>query len=245
MNGKSILITIAAALGGLVAGFLLANTINRTELSTLRAENERFKSERTNPAGRNAGNDLSDEELAATIARADEKPDDFTTQRNIGVAIYRYGSIKQDPNLIRQSIRLLERAVKLRPDDYDTNLSLGNASFDVGSFEKDNASLARARDHYTKALTAKPNDPDVLVDVALTYYLETPSNLDTSIVEFRKALAANPKHEKTLQFMIQALLKQNNAAEASELLQRLKNVNPQNESINELTSMIAAQQPAG
>lgn len=244
MNGKPTLLIIVAALAGLVAGFILANTINRSELSTLRAENERFKTERSNP-GSKESSELTEEEISDTIAKADEKPDDFATQRNIGVAIYRYGSIKQNPAFIRQSIRLLDRAAKLRPDDYDVTLSLGNANFDVGSFEKDNSALAQAREHYAKALTAKPNDPDVLVDVALTYYLQTPPDLDSSVSEFRKALAVNPKHEKTLQFMIQALLKQDKAAEASDLLERLRTVNPRNEAIGQLTSMIAAQQPAG
>ena len=197
------------------------------------------------PNSRPAPVDLTEEEIAATVTRADEKPDDFATQKTIGVAIYRYGSIKQNSELIKQAIRLLERASKLRPDDYDVNLSLGNAYFDVGSFEKDNDALALARSYYAKALNSKPNDPDVLVDLALTYYLQTPPDLDSSVAEFRKALAANPKHEKTLQFMIQALLKQNKSAEAADLLQRLRAVNPQNESIDQLTSMIAAQQPAG
>jgi tetratricopeptide (TPR) repeat protein len=245
VNGKPTLLIIVAALAGLVGGFLLANTINRSELSTLRAENERFKTERANPGSKNSSSELTDEEISETIAKADERPDDFATQRNIGVAIYRYGSIKQNPAFIRQSIRLLDRAAQLKPDDYDVMLSLGNANFDVGSFEKDNDALAQARTHYAKALSSKPNDPDVLVDVALTYYLQTPPDLDSSVSEFRKALAADPKHEKTLQFMIQALLKQNKAAEASDLLQRLRTVNPKNESIDQLTSMIAAQQPAG
>lgn len=244
MNGKPTLLIIVAALGGLVAGFLLANTINRSELSTLRAENERFKTERSNPS-QTAGSDLTEEEIRATIARADQDPDNFATQRNIGIAIYRYGSIKQNADFIRQSIRLLDRAATLKPDDYDVTLSLGNANFDVGSFDKDNNALALARTHYTKALAAKPKDPDVLVDLALTYYLQTPPDLESSVSEFRKALEADPKHEKTLQFMIQALLKQNKASEASELLQRLRAVNPRNESIDQLTSMIAAQQPAG
>jgi tetratricopeptide (TPR) repeat protein len=242
VNGKPILFIVVAGLAGLVAGFLLANTINRSELSTLRAENERFKTERANP--QNASSDLTDEEIAATIARADQKPDDFATQRNIGVAIYRYGAIKKEASFIRQAIRLLDRASKLKPDDYDITLTLGNANFDVGTFENDNDALALARTHYSKALSTKPNDPDVLVDLALTYYLQTPPDLDSSVAEFRKALAADPKHEKTLQFMIQALLKQNKSAEASDLLQRLRTVNPQNESIDQLTSMIAAQQPA-
>jgi hypothetical protein len=46
--------------------------------------------------------------------------------------------MKQDEKIVRNSVKILERATKLRPDDYDVILSLGNAYFDVGYFSKDN-----------------------------------------------------------------------------------------------------------
>ena len=91
----------SAALGGLIAGFLLANSINRNELSTLRAENDRLKTQAPQIA-KDSRSDLTDEEINETIAKADQNPDDFDTQRNVGVAIYRYGAMKQDEKLIRQ-----------------------------------------------------------------------------------------------------------------------------------------------
>src|SRR4030095_12236198 len=141
MSGRTGLIAFVAVLAGLAAGFLLANSLNRTELSTLRAENERLKNERPAVAGQDSKSALTDEEINATIARADQSPTDFDTQRNVGVAIYRYGAMKQDEKLIRQSVRILERAVSLRPDDYDVVLSLANAHFDVGCFGNEQHAL--------------------------------------------------------------------------------------------------------
>ena len=245
MNGRTTLIAIAAAAAGLVVGFIFANSINRNELSVLRAENERFKIEGpATPAG-DTGSALTTEEINATIARADQNPDNFETQRNIGVAIYRYGAMKQDEKLIRESVRILERAVKLRPDDFDVLLSIGNASFDVGYFNKDNDALVKARGFYEKALLAKPDNVDIMTDLGLTYFLQTPPDLENAVSVFQKALAKNPKHEKTLQFMVQTLAKQNKGTEASEYLERLRSVNPQNQYIGELTSLLANPQPAG
>jgi tetratricopeptide (TPR) repeat protein len=244
VDRNNILIIIVAALAGLVAGFLLANSVNRNELSTLRAENESLKSGRPDAGAQNTQSTLTEEEIAATIARADQRPDDFQTQRSVGVAIYRYGAMKEDAKLIRRSIQILDRAVSLSPGDYDVILTLGHANFDVGYFEKNNESLARARTFYQKALAMKPNDPDVQTDMGLTYFLETPQDLENSVAEFRKSLASNPKHEKTLQFIVQALAKQNKISEASNYLDQLRTVNPRNESITELASMLAAQ-PAG
>jgi len=245
MSAKTAWIIVIAALAGVAAGFILANSINRSELSNLRAENERLKTATPPASSGEANPDLSQDEINATVARADNNPGDFDTQRNVGVAIYRYGAMKQDEKLVRQAVKILERATKLQPNDYDVMLSLGNAYFDVGYFSKDNEALANARTFYGKALAAKPDNPDIITDLGLTYFLQTPPDYENAVVEFKKSLDKNPKHEKTLQFMVQTLIKQNKSSEASEYLERLRTVNPKNQSIGELTSMLATSQPAG
>jgi tetratricopeptide (TPR) repeat protein len=245
MSAKTVWIILVAVLAGAAVGFILANSINRSELSNLRAENERLKSSTPATATGDAKNDLTDEEINATVARADNNPGDFDTQRNVGVAIYRYGSMKQDEKIVKQAVKILERATKLRPDDYDVILSLGNAYFDVGYFNKDNEALENARTFYGKALASKPGNPDVMTDLGLTYFLQTPPDYENAVTEFKKSLDKNPTHEKTLQFIIQALARQNKSGEATEYLDRLRTVNPKNESIGELTSLLSGSQPAG
>ncbi len=245
MSGRTGWIALIAAVAGVVAGFVLANSINRNELTTLRAENERFKNQGGQFSTQDGKTGLTDEEINATIAKADQSSKDFDTQRNVGVAIYRYGAMKQDEKLIRQSIRILDRALSLRPDDFDVILSVANANFDVGYFSKDNEALVRARNLYEQALAVKPENVDIRTDLGLTYFLQTPPDLDRAVGEFRKALDQNPKHEKTLRFMVQTLIKQNKAGEASEHLERLRAVNPRNESIGELTSMLSGAKPTG
>jgi len=240
MNRNALLIGIVSALVGVVGGFLLANTLNRGELSTLRTENERLKTQTGS-----GGSSLNEGEINATIAKADQNVADLTLQRNVGVAIYRYAAMKQDVTLLQQSVRILTRAFDLKPDDYDVILTLGNAYFDIGYFSKDNDALAKAREFYSKALVVKADDVNVRTDVGLTYFLETPPDFARSITEFRRSLDTDPKHEKTLQFMIQALAKQNNFAEASKYLDQLRAVNPQNGSLRELAAMLIDQQPAG
>lgn len=245
MSAKTAWIVAVSLLAGAAAGFILANYINRSELTNLRAENEQLKT--AAPAGKSGDQkgELSEDEINATVARADNNATDFETQRNVGIAIYRYGAMKQDEKLVRQAVRILDRAAKLRPDDYDVILSLGNAYFDVGYFSKNNEALANARTFYDKALASKPDNPDIITDLGLTYFLQTPPDYDNAITSFKKSLDKNPKHEKTLQFMVQTLIKQNKSGEASEYLERLRSVNPQNQSIGELTSMLSTSQPAG
>ena len=235
---------IADALGGLVGGFLLANAINRKEITALRAEFERSKSQ---PAASSNGNsnELSEDEIAATIERADQNASDFQIQRTHGISLYRYAAMKQNVALLEQSARILERAAALQPGDYDVTIGLGNAYFDIGYFSKNNQSLAKAREVYSKGLASKPGDVEVRTDVGLTYYLETPPNLEMAASEFRKSLDKNPRHEKTLQFLVEVLAKQNKTSEAAEYLDKLRSVNPQNQSIAELNSLIVNGQPRG
>ncbi|MEO6335014.1 MAG: tetratricopeptide repeat protein, partial [Pyrinomonadaceae bacterium] len=91
----------------------------------------------------------------------------------------------------------------------------------------------------------KPENVDIRTDLGLTYFLQTPPDLVGALTEFKRALDKNPKHEKTLQFMVQTLIKQNKSDEAIEYLERLRAVNPNNESIGELTSLLSSPQPAG
>lgn len=244
MDSKSLVIAIIAAAAGLVAGFLFSNSINRNEISTLRSENELLKSDPA-AAAKRSETELTSQEIQATIQRADASPDDFQTQRNVGVAIYRYAVMKQDPDLLQQSIRVMERAIAIRPDDYDVNLTLGNAYFDVGYFNKNNEAFADARKFYAKVLAVRPANPDVVVDVGLSYFLQNPPDYEPALREFRRSLEIDPNHEKTLQFTVQTLIKQNKSSEASQYLERLRSVNPRNETIPELTSMLANSQPAG
>lgn len=236
---------IAAALAGLVAGFLLANAVNRNEIATLRAEFEQLKKGGAALAPASADqNTLTDEEVNATIQRADQNASDFQIQRNHGIALYKYAAMKQSVFLLEHSIRILDRAAKLQPNDYDVTIALGNAHFDVGYFSKNNESLARAREIYAKGLATKPGDVEVQTDVGLTYFLQTPPDLETAAREFKKSLDKNPNHEKTLQLIIQTLARQSKTTEANEYLERLRKLNPGSPAVAELTAMVANSQPS-
>ncbi len=246
MKKNNILTIVVAAVAGLVAGFLLANTINRNEINVLRAENETFKrgGGTTAAPAANADSSLTVEEINTAIQRADGNPGDFQTQRNIGTAIYRYATMKQDAELLQQSARLLERAVELRPTNYDTMVTLAHAYFDHGYFSKNNDSLIKARSLYEKSLAVEPDDAGVITDLGLTYFLQTPPDYDRAVGEFNKALAKDARHEKALQYMVETLIKQNKQAEASSYLEKLRAVNPQNQSIGDFSAALGTQ-PAG
>ena len=238
MNKKVFWISLVAVIISFFGGFLLANALNRNELNTIRAEIERLKN--SSPQDKSEVS-LSDEEIRQKIAEADKNPANFNFQKNLGLALYRYATMKQDAQLLAEIARLLTRANQQDAKDYEVLITLGNCYFDIGYIKKDNENLTKAREFYQKALSQKPNDVDVRTDLGLTYFLVNLPETDKALAEFQKSLQTNPKHEKTLQVTAQALLSQKKVAEAANYLTRLREVNPENQFLPELESQLSQQ----
>lgn len=231
--------SIISLISGLVIGFTFANSINRTEINSLRSENESLKKAFSSvPQTSSTNTTLSPEEIRQSIARADQNPNDIALQRNMGLALYSYGAIRQDANLILEAARLLQRALQSKPDDYDVLVSLGHAFYDAASIRQENQNFLKAREYYRKALEQKNDDAEIRADYGSTYFLADPADFEKALSELQQALQINPKSERALQLLIQAYIKQKNLAEAEKYLAKLKEVNPNNIRIPDLTNEI-------
>jgi tetratricopeptide (TPR) repeat protein len=241
MNTKTLLISLVGIFISFIAGFLLANNLNRNEITRLQTENEQFK--KTNPQNpqNNPESTLTDEEIRQKIAQADESPNQLDFQRNLGLALYRYGAMKQDANLILESTRLLKRASDGNPKDYDVLVSLGNAYFDIASMNKDNASYVKAKEFYGKALEIKPDDAEVRADYGATYLFGEPVELGKAVSELEKSLQIDAKNERGTQFLAQAYIKLKKSSEAQKMVDKLKEINPNNRLLPTLTADLSSQ----
>ena len=231
MQTRHYLITILVGILGVAAGFLLANKLNRSEFERMRAD-----SEIAAKPGSDA--DLSTGEIDQKLKEARESADDVDFQKRLGISLYRFGTMKRDAAIIEKSLEPLKRANDLDSNDKEIIATLGNAYFDIGYFKKDNDALARSREYYEPLLKARPDDVETRTDLGLTYFLAEPPDLDAAVGQFELSLAADPKHEKTLQFYIQALAKLDRVDKARSALAKLKEVNPKNPAIPELTGLI-------
>jgi tetratricopeptide (TPR) repeat protein len=239
MNGKLFWLSIIAVTVSFLGGFLLANALNRDELNSLRAENERLAKSPSRTSQSQSELALSDEEIREKIAEADRNPKNFAFQKNLGLALYRYAAMKQDAELLAEVGRILTRAFESNRQDSAVAVTLGNIFFDIGYFKKDNGQFQKAREFYRTALEQRPNDADVRTDLGLTYFLTNPPENDAAFNEFQKSLQINQKHEKTLQVLAQLLLSQNKTEEAEKYIVRLKDVNSNNQFLPELESQIS------
>ncbi len=235
MKKVSIIITIIIATASFVGGFFVANSFNRKELNDLRSEiaslqkNQKDDSEKT----------LSGDEIQARIAEADKNPDNSEFQKKLAFALYAYANTKQDVNLLPDVLRLLRRVYAKDEKNIEVTRTLGNVLFDIGQSKNDNSNLAESREFYQKALTLSPKDVEIQTDLATTYLLETPSNTEKAMSELQKSLQLNPKHEKTWQTIAQVNLLQNKLKEAEDSLAKLKEINPNNGSLNDLQTQMS------
>jgi len=237
MRLSTIWLTLGGILVGFVIGFLLASSINRSEINQLRANVETARNSTGTPGPANS-DELSDEEIRDKIAEADQNPTNSTFQKNLGLALYRYGSIKSDTKVISEAIRLLERASKLSPSDNDVTLGLGNAWFDIGYVEKKNDALEKARGYYQAALVRAPQDAGIQTDLGMTYFLYDPPDDQKAIEQFKKALSVDPKNEKALQFIIQSSARRGDKAGAEKYLSILRETYPNDEATGQLAAQI-------
>jgi len=241
MHRNTLAFVIAAAIGGFIGGFWLANSLNRTALNSLGGQAAQPLSANSTTQS-SAETDLSSHELRAKIAEADRNPSNFAFQKDLGIALYRYAAMKQDARLLNEAVRILERGKSINAKDFDLLVALGNGHFDIGFYKKDAASFQTARDTYAEALELKPADSDVRTDLGLTYFLQEPPQYDRAVAELTKVSDANPKHDRSLQFLVQAYVKQGKLPEAGTALAKINAINPSNPAIPELTSQISAAQ---
>lgn len=226
MKQVSIWVALLVAFVAFAAGFWFANTLNRTQVTTpsptssTAGQTTAF----SNPAEQDLT--LTSDEIEAKISEAQQNAGNFAFQKELGLALYRYGAMKEDKAIIERSIPILDRAYKLNGEDLDVLIGIGNAFFDVGYYGKNNVSFEKAREFYSKALIKNPKDVDVRTDVGLTFFLEQPPRYSDAVAEFEKSLAIDKTHEKTLGFMIRSL--DALGRDASSYRESLRVINPQN-----------------
>ena len=244
MQKNTVIFVVLAAFAGFVAGFWLANSINRSAVNVSSTPKPSSAPASSNSKQTVAVPDLTDDEIKAKIAEADKNPTNFTFQKELGTALYGYSTMKQSPDLLPEAVRILERANSLNAKDPDILVALGNAHFDVGFAKKNTSEFQKARELYSKALEIKPGEADVETDLGISYFVQVPPAYDKAAVQLQKVSDANPKHMRSLQFLVQVFVKQNKISDAEKALAKLKSIDPNNDAIDDLNSQISAAKSA-
>ena len=221
MNKENSLYGIIGLLIGLIIGYAGTNYINGSALAS-RPETAANSSTlppdhppTTNPESAGKGGEGGAQgDVMAVIQQARNEPSNFEAQMKAADLFLQIN--RQDGTL-----EFYERAVKVKPNDFDLLVRLGDTTFDLQKYED-------AAKWYEQALKIKPADATVRMAFGLTFYLRSPRDLDRAIEIYRTALKSDPRHEKTLQNLTQALLDKGDKSAAAITLKQLEQVNPGN-----------------
>jgi tetratricopeptide (TPR) repeat protein len=249
VNKHKILYAVAGLVAGCVIGFLFASYFDRKELESLRGEVARARASTGQQAGTTpntpaAANDKSaatmptDEEMRELVARADANQQDAEYQRKVGQGVYMYALGTGKPALLPEAVRLLKRAHEADPKNYETTVLVGNSLFAWGQ-ASDASKYEEARVYYNQALAAKPEDTNVHTLLGMTYFFGQPSDPERAIKEYRKSLAAEPRHEMALQSLASALIATGAIDEAQKRIEELAQVNSANAALSNLRAQLA------
>jgi len=238
MSKDNILYSIIGLLAGLILGFVITNSINRSYSSPAATQAGPPGLESPEQAGSlppdhpplpsaAAGSDASGApaaggppaEVMAVIEKAKKEPGNAEAQVQAAAL---YTQIGRYP----QALELYEKAYKLTPNNLDVLRGLGNINFDLKKYPE-------AERWYQQALKLKPDDPNVRTDLGLTFYLREPRDLDRAIAAYREALQSSPRHEQALQNLTQALLAKGDREGARASLAQLQQVNPSNQALDQ------------
>ena len=220
MTKENILFVIVGLLGGLIIGFVFANSVNQkaaVPITGTAVQNANMPAGHPEVPG--AGGAMQPE-VQAAIDRAKKEPDNLDAQLKAAELYYQIQRFDG-------AIEFLKRANELKPDSREVIVHLGNAYFDLGKYED-------AEKWYLSALAKKADDVDVRTDLGLTFVFRDKPDYDRGIQEFKRSLEIDPNHPQTLQNLTVAYTKKGDSANANQTLTTLEVLDPANESIAKL-----------
>ena len=238
---KNILYSIAGVVLGVFMGFFIANFGGRPRPGGSAAGTsaarplDQTRSDGQLPPGHPNLNDGDGANNSAAFSAqaqqamdaADRNPQDFAAQLRAAAIFYQLSSFDK-------AELYLTRALALKPDDPDALTGMGHTKYDTGDF-------ASAATYYEKVLAKQPNDADLRTDLGNAYSRRTPPDYERAIVEFRKALEIDPRHEQALVRLADAALHKGDKATARDAIDKLAAVNPSSPSLASLRSTLDGQ----
>ena len=229
MTKDNFLFGIIGLLIGAIAGFMVANNINRGALqpqptasappsASAGAANPNLPPDHP-PVGSFGGETQNAPlpQVTEAVEKAKKQPEDFEAQMTAGDLYYQVQRFEE-------AAKFYEQANKLKPNEQEPVVKLGNAYFDAEKFEQ-------AEKWYQAALQKEPNDVNVRTDLGLTFFLRTPRDIDRALKEYQLALSVDPNHEITLQNLVIAYREKDDTENLQKAMERLKKVNPNNPAV--------------
>ncbi|MFN0120807.1 MAG: hypothetical protein ACKV2V_09925 [Blastocatellia bacterium] len=234
MNKENILYGIIGLLLGVIVGYFVTDSINKTgqtnpPAASAAAGQELAPAPQAPAAAADSGAGPQAEVMAA-IGKARQEPTNFTAQLAAAKLFYQIQSFDKGAEFIERATANASRATD---KDFATLRELGDAVFFAKRF-------ADAEKWYRLALRLKADDADLQSDLGACYFNLQPRQLDQAIAAWRAALKYDPRQETALQNLTAALLEKGERAAAAATMQQLEKAYPGNQALGTLRQRINA-----
>jgi tetratricopeptide (TPR) repeat protein len=246
MKKDNVMFGVIGLLAGLIIGFIVTNSMNRSALSAapvptiagaLDANANTSQLPPNHPAiGSNggdagaggAGGAAQIAQVQAAIDKAKQNPQDYEAQMTAADLYYQIRRFDD-------AATYYQAAAKIKPNEKEPLVKLGDAYFDAAETASENndqatanAKFPLAERSYVQVLAKDPKDVNVRTDLGLTFFLREPKDIDKAIEIYKASLAIDSKHEITLQNLAIAYKEKKDTANYQKTLDQLKAVNPSN-----------------
>jgi Flp pilus assembly protein TadD len=237
---ENILYSIAGIVLGFFIGFFIANfsasprpgasITNSASNNSARSLDQPQAGEQLPPghpninaADGNQGNAASTSAQAqAAMDEADRNPQDFAAQIRAAATFFQLSAYDK-------ATLYLNRSLALKPNDPDALTGMGQTKYETGDY-------TGAATFFEKVLAQHPDDADLRTDLGNTYAKRTPPDYARAIIEYRKALAVDPKNEQALEKLADAALRKGDKVLARDAIDKLTAINASNPALSSLRS---------
>ncbi len=123
-----------------------------------------------------------DAAIAALMQKAQQNPNDLTTQVDLGNRFY-------DAQRYSEAIPWYEKALLQVPNNTDIRTDLGTSYFYTGNFDK-------AKENWFKVLEQDPNKIETHYNLAVLYTHSNPPDMDSAIKEWETIVRIAPDSDQ-------------------------------------------------
>ncbi|MFA6534402.1 MAG: tetratricopeptide repeat protein [Patescibacteria group bacterium] len=144
-------------------------------------------------------------------------------------AYHGLGELYWEQGKLAEAQETFEYIIKLNADNYDAHSHLGNIAAAKGDW-------AKARDYHQKSISLDSQAAVHYLDIARVYQeMGEPAKAYESL---EKAVGLEPNNPRNLDALLNLSIMMNKKKEARDLLKKLREVNPENQKLDEFEGMI-------
>jgi tetratricopeptide (TPR) repeat protein len=237
---------ITGILIGTISGFVLANQLFKAELNGKSVNYTLEKGLGNSTAFEEVGNQksevdkLSKYEVNQALKYAEENKGNVKLQESLGIALYQYSVLEQEPEILNQTVILLERARtnQLNPNS-NLLMTLGNIYFEMSQRKFNKNNILLARECYQQIIDYNSSDTKALLNIGLTYFYDRPANYKLAIKSYQRALNVNSSDQIVLENLINASILNQDKLELAKAVKQLEQINPQHPVLNNVQILLA------